>query len=41
MEWNERDATIVAFQCLTCQRVKVEHKKPGGLLQPLRILKWK
>jgi hypothetical protein len=29
-------------RCLTCQRVKAEHKQPGGLLQPLPIpqCKW-
>ncbi|KAL8119581.1 hypothetical protein AgCh_016907 [Apium graveolens] len=25
----------------TCQRVKVEHQRPSGLLQPLEIPKWK
>ena len=28
-------------QCDTCQRIKIEHKKPGGSLQPLEIQKWK
>ncbi|CAA0808379.1 Unknown protein, partial [Striga hermonthica] len=28
-------------KCLTCQQVKVEHKSPLGLLQPLEIPKWK
>jgi len=27
--------------CLTCQKEKVEHQKPGGLLQSLDVLKWK
>jgi IS30 family transposase len=27
--------------CDTCQRVKAEHKRPAGLLQPLKILEWK
>jgi len=26
---------------MTCQRVKVEQRKPGGLLQPLDIPHWK
>jgi hypothetical protein len=25
----------------TCKRVKAEHQKPAGLLQPLKILEWK
>jgi len=25
----------------TCQRVKVEHQRPIGLLQPMKILEWK
>ena len=24
-------------QCLTCQQVKAEHRKPAGLLQPLKV----
>lgn len=28
-------------RCLTCQQVKVDHRKLGGLLQPLPISKWK
>ena len=28
-------------KCLTCQQVKVEHQRPGGMLQPLNIPKWK
>ena len=28
-------------QCLTCQQVKAEHQKPTGLLQPLKVAKWK
>jgi hypothetical protein len=27
--------------CLECQKVKVEHRHPVGLLQPLPIPKWK
>ena len=33
-------ADIVA-RCLECQRVKAEHRHPGGLLQPHEILEWK
>jgi hypothetical protein len=28
-------------RCMECQRVKVEHRHPTGLLQPLLIPKWK
>jgi len=41
--WNEmkRDIADYVARCLTCQRVKTEHQKPGGLLQPLPIPVWK
>ena len=35
------DVTNFVSRCLTCQRVKVEHQKPAGLLQPLDIPEWK
>jgi hypothetical protein len=28
-------------ECDTCQRVKADHRRHAGLLQPLRILAWK
>jgi len=28
-------------KCLTCQRVKIEHQRPAGLLQPLDVPEWK
>ena len=28
-------------KCLTCQRVKIEHERPAGLLQPLDVPEWK
>ena len=28
-------------RCLMCQRVKAEHQKPAGLLQPLEVAEWK
>ena len=28
-------------KCFTCQRVKAEHQRPSGLLQPLEIPEWK
>ncbi|WVZ97379.1 hypothetical protein U9M48_042921 [Paspalum notatum var. saurae] len=27
--------------CDTCQRVKAEHRRPAGLLQPLKVSEWK
>jgi hypothetical protein len=33
-------AEFVAL-CDVCQRVKAEHQRPAGLLQPLRIPEWK
>jgi len=37
---KKRVAEYVA-ECLTCQRVKAEQGKPGGLLLPLEIPTWK
>ncbi|KAL6329359.1 hypothetical protein AAG906_017667 [Vitis piasezkii] len=37
----KRDISQFVSKCLTCQQVKVEHQKPGGLLQPLSIAEWK
>ena len=34
------DATFVS-KCLTCQRVKAEHQRPGGELQKISISEWK
>jgi len=41
--WNgtKRDIAGYMARCRTCQRVKTEHQKPGGLLQPLPIPMWK
>jgi hypothetical protein len=33
-------ATHVAL-CDVCQRVKAEHQRPAGLLQPLKVPEWK
>jgi hypothetical protein len=27
--------------CDSCQRIKAEHQRPAGLLQPLQISQWK
>ena len=41
--WSEMKREVSEFvtKCLVCQRVKVEHQVPLGLLQPIRIPKWK
>ena len=37
----KRDIANFVKRCTTCQLVKAEHQKPGGLLQPLDIPIWK
>jgi hypothetical protein len=37
----KRDIAKYVALCDNCQRVKVERQKPAGLLQPLKIPKWK
>lgn len=37
----KRDIVEYVALCDICQRVKVEHQKPAGLLQPLKIPEWK
>ncbi|KAK8535568.1 hypothetical protein V6N12_057084 [Hibiscus sabdariffa] len=41
--WSGMKASITDFvsQCLTCQKVKVEHQAPTGLLQPMEFPQWK
>ena len=29
------------YSCLTCQKSKIEHQKPAGMMQPLKIPEWK
>jgi hypothetical protein len=36
----KRDVTEYVALCDTCQSVKVEHQRPAGLLQPLKIREW-
>ena len=38
MKW---DVAEFVSKCLTCQKVKIEHHRPGGELQPLLIPVWK
>ncbi|GMI70928.1 hypothetical protein HRI_000762100 [Hibiscus trionum] len=37
----KKDVDEFVSKCMVCQRVKAEHQVPSGLLQPLRIPKWK
>jgi hypothetical protein len=37
----KRDVTAHVAECDVCQRVKVEHQRPAGLLHPLKIPEWK
>ena len=37
----KRDMVEYVERCLTCQQVKAEHQRPGGMLQPLKIPEWK
>ena len=37
----KRDVSEFVTKCMVCQKVKVEHQVPLGLLQPIRIPEWK
>jgi hypothetical protein len=37
----KRDVTAHVVLCDTCHRVKAEHQRPAGLLQPLKVPEWK
>ena len=37
----KRDIADFVKRCMTCQKVKAEHQKLGGMLQPLQIPEWK
>jgi hypothetical protein len=41
--WEKMREDIAEYvaRCDTCQRVKAEHQRPTGLLQPLEIPTWK
>jgi hypothetical protein len=41
--WHGMKKDIAKFvsKCLTCQKIKVEHERPSGPLQPLDIPEWK
>ena len=35
------DVAVHVERCVTCRKVKAEHQKPHGKLQPLEIPEWK
>lgn len=35
-----KDVVEFVYYCLTCQKYKIEHQKPSGLVQPSSILEW-
>ena len=37
----KNDVASYISRCMKCQKVKVEHRHPAGLLQPLPIPEWK
>ena len=37
----KRDVSEFVTKCMVCQKVKVKHQVPSGLLQPIKIPKWK
>jgi hypothetical protein len=37
----KKEVVYFIAKCLECQKVKVEHRHPARLLQPLPIPKWK
>jgi hypothetical protein len=37
----KRDVAAHVALCDTCHKVKVEHRRPAGLLQPLKVPEWK
>jgi hypothetical protein len=37
----KRDVAAHVDLCDTCHRVKAEHQRPAGLLQPLKVPEWK
>jgi hypothetical protein len=37
----KREIAFYIARCDICQRVKAEHQRPAGLLQPLKVPTWK
>jgi hypothetical protein len=37
----KKEVAEFVYACLVCQKSKVEHQKPSGLLQPMFVPEWK
>ena len=37
----KQEVNEFVYKCLVCQKSKIEHQKPSGVLQPLEIPQWK
>ena len=37
----KKDVSDFVTKCMVCQRVQAKHQVPSGLLQPIRIPRWK
>ena len=37
----KKDTAAFVAKCATCQQVKVEHQRPGGMMQEFSIPTWK
>lgn len=37
----KKDIAQFVYSCLTCQKSKAEHQRPGGLMQSLDVPEWK
>lgn len=37
----KKDVAKFVYSCLNCQKSKIEHQKPPGLMQSLSIPEWK
>ena len=37
----KREVAEFVAKCLTCQKVKIQHMRPGGMMQPLEVSSWK
>ena len=37
----KKEISEFVYACLVCQKAKIEHQKPSGMLQPLDVPEWK